>query len=88
MADTTVRSEKEKLDDLQPLEGDQEVSEGKGLKVLTPNKLITSLSVLLAQVKARNNPIRLKNESRQIVYLLYQHNKITKTVCNNLMKSL
>ena len=28
---------------------------GKGLKILTPNKLITKLPTLLAQTKARNN---------------------------------
>ena len=63
-----------------PLEGDEEVKEGKGLKILTPNKLLTRLPVLLAQIKARNNSYKLKNEIRQILYLLYQQNKITKKV--------
>ena len=31
-----------------PLKGDEEVKEGKGLKILTPNKLLTRLPVLLA----------------------------------------
>ena len=61
---------------------------GKGLKILTPNKLIIKLPTLLAQIKTRNNPYQLKNEIRQIMYLLYQHNKITKKVCNNLIKLL
>ena len=30
-----------------PLEGDREVKEGKGLKISTPNKLLTSLPILL-----------------------------------------
>ena len=34
-----------------PLEGDEEVKEGKGLKIWTPNKLLTRLSILLAQIK-------------------------------------
>ena len=49
-----------------PLEGDkEEVKEKKKrLKILTPSKLLTKLqaSVLLAQIKAGNNPYQLKNE--------------------------
>ena len=64
-----------------PLEGDEEeVKEGKELKILTPNKLLTRLPTLLAQVKAGDNSGKLKNDVRQIVYLLYQYNKITKKV--------
>ena len=62
-----------------PLEGDEEkVKEGKGLKILTPNKLLTKLPILLAQIKAGNNSNKLRNKIRQILYLLYQDNKITK----------
>ena len=64
-----------------PLEGnEEEVKEGKELKILTPNKLLTRLPILLAQVKAGDNSRKLKNDVRQIVYLLYQYNKITKKV--------
>ena len=58
-----------------PLEVDEEVKEGTGLKILTPNKLLATLPILLAQIKAGNNSYKLKNEIRQILYLLYQHNK-------------
>ena len=71
-----------------PLEGDEEVKEGKGLKVLTPNKLLTRRPILLAQIKARNTSYKLKKEIRQTLNLLYHHNKITKIFCNNLIKSL
>ena len=71
-----------------PLEGDEEVKEGKGLKIFTGNKLLTRLPILLAQIKAGKNSNKLKNEIRQMLYFLYQHNKITKKVCNNLIKSL
>ena len=38
------------------LEGDEEeVKEGKVLKMLTPNKLLTRLSILLAHIKAGYN---------------------------------
>ena len=53
-----------------PLEGDEEeVREGKRIKILTPNKLLTRLPILLAQIKAENNSYKLKNEIRQILYL-------------------
>ena len=46
---------------------------GTGLIILTPNKLITRLPVLLAQIKTGINSNKFKNEIRQILYLLYQH---------------
>ena len=68
---------------------EEEVKEkGKGLKMLTPNKVLTRLPVLLAQIKAGNNSYKLRNEIRKILYFLYQHNKITKMLYNNLIKSL
>ena len=71
------------------LESDEEeVKEKNALKILTPNKLLTRLPILLAQIKAGNNSYKLKNEIRQILYLLYQDNKTTKKVYNNLIKSL
>ena len=68
--------------DMPPLEDDEEVKEGKGLKNLT------RLPMLLAQIKAENNSDKLKKELRQILYLLYQHNKITKKGYTNLIKLL
>ena len=68
------------------LEGDEDVKEGKELKILTPNKLLTELPILLAQIKTGNNSYKLKNDIRQILYLLYKHNKISKKVYNNLIK--
>ena len=77
------------LSDMPPLESDkEEVREGKGLKTLIQNKLLTRLLILLAQIKAENNSYKLKNGIREVLYLLYQHNKIIKKVLNNLIKSL
>ena len=73
---------------MSPLEGDEEVKEEKELKILSSNKLLTRLPILLVQIKAGNISYKLKNEIIQILYLLYQHNKITKKVNNNLIKSL
>ena len=65
--DKTRESDKEEPD-IPPLEGDEgEVKEGKGLKVLTPSKLLTRLPILVAQIKAGNNPNKLKSEIRQIL---------------------
>ena len=38
-----------------PLEGNEEIREGKGLKTLTLKKLLTRLLILLAQIKHGNN---------------------------------
>ena len=53
------------LPNILPLEGEEEVKEGKGLKVLTPNKLWTRFSILLAQIKAGNNSYKLKMKSNK-----------------------
>ena len=58
------------------------------LRATVPNKLLTKLPILLAQIKAENSSYKLKNEIRKILYLLYQHNKVTKKVYNNLIKTL
>ena len=39
---------------------------GKGLKILTPNQMISRLPTDLAQLKAGNNSEKLKNEIRQL----------------------
>ena len=91
LSNTTRKSDKENSADLSnmpPLEGDEEVKQGKGLKMLSLNKLLTRLPILLPQLKAENNSCTLKNETRQILYFLCQHSKITKKVCKNLIKSL
>ena len=49
----------------------EEIKEGNSLKCLTPNKLVTRIPVLLAQIKARDNLYKLTNEIRPILYLLY-----------------
>ena len=72
----------EKAPFMLPLEYDEKVEE-KGLSTLPPNKLLTKLPVLLAQTNAVNNSFKLKVEIRQMVYLLYQHGQISKTLYSN-----
>ena len=59
--------------------------EGKGLKILTPVQMLSRLSITLAQLKAGNNPGKLKNEIRQLLYSLYRSKNMTKQVYNNLI---
>ena len=60
--------------------------EGKGLKILTPNQMLSRLPITLAQLKAGNNSEKLKNEIRQLLYSLYRSRNMTKQVYNNLIK--
>ena len=50
----------------------QEEQSAKGLKILTPNQMLSRLSISLAQLKAGNNSEKLKNEIRQLLYSLYR----------------
>ena len=52
--------------------------QGSGLKILTPNQMLSRLPISLAQLKAGNNSEKLKNEIRQILYSLYRSEKLTK----------
>ena len=58
---------------------------GKGLKILTPNQMLSRLLITLAQLKAGNNSEKLKNETRQLLYSLYRSKSMTKQVYNNLI---
>ena len=63
-------------------------AKGAGLKILTDKQMLNRLPILLAQIQAGNNSIKLKNEIRQILYSLYRSKVLTKTVYNNLIKSI
>ena len=52
--------------------------QGKCLKILTPNQMLSRLPISLAQLKARNNSEKLKNEIRQLSYS-FQIKKTYKT---------
>ena len=86
LKESSDKEESLDLSDIPPLEGDEEeVKEGKGLRFLTKNKLLTRLPILLVKIKAGNNSYKLKNEIRKILYLLHKHKKITKKFYNNLI---
>ena len=73
------------------LETEQDAAQrrkGRGLKIMTPKQMITILPILLAQLKAGNNSQKLKSEIRQIAYSLYRSKNLSKTIYNNLIKTI
>ena len=75
--------------DLHNLKSSSDTSKkGEGLKILNNKQMFNRLPTLLTQIEAGNNSIKLKNEARQILYSLYRSKVLTKTVYNNLIKSI
>ena len=58
---------------------------GQGLKILTPNQMLSRLSITLAQLKAGNNSEKLKNKIRQLLFSLYRSKKLTKELYQSLI---
>ena len=55
--------------DLYNIKLDSDTSKsGEGVKLLTNKQMLNRLPILLAQIEAGNNSIKLKNEVRQILY--------------------
>ena len=67
------------------LEFNNQNQEGKGLKIVAPDQMISRLPISLAQLKAGNNSEKLKNGIRQLLYSLYRSKKLTKAIFNNLI---
>ena len=44
--------------------------QGQGLKILTPNQILSRLSIFSVQLKAGNNSEKLQNEIRQLLHSL------------------
>ena len=61
------------------LKFNEQNQEGKGLKILTPNQMLSRLPITLAQSE------NLKNEIRQLLYSFYRSKNVTKQVCNDLI---
>ena len=67
------------------LEFNKQKQEGKGLKILTPDQMLSRLPISLAQLKAGNNSEKLKNEIRKLLYSLYRSKKLTKQLYKSLV---
>ena len=67
---------------------DSELSDtgGSGLKILTPNQILSRFPITLSQLKiSGNNSEKLKNEIRQLLYCLYRSKKLTKQLHKSLV---
>ena len=62
--------------------------QGRGLKILTPDQMLSRLPITLAQLKAGNNSQKLINEIRQLLYSLYRSKKLTKAIYNHLINAI
>ena len=67
------------------LEFNKQNQQGQGLKILTPDQMLSRLPITLAQLKAGNNSQKLKNEIRQLLYSLYRSKKLTKQLYKSLV---
>ena len=86
----TKSDEEPDTTDMPELESEESVAEkrnqpGKGLKILTPDQMLSRLPISLALLKARNNSQKLKNEIRQLSYSLYRSKKLTKQLYKSLV---
>ena len=59
--------------------------EGKGLKILTPNQMLSRLPIVLAQLQGGDNSNKLKNEIRQLLYSLYRSKNMTEQIHKSLI---
>ena len=86
-------SEQPDTTDMPELESEESTAErrnqlGQGLKMLTPDQMLSRLPITLAQLKAGNNSQKLINEIRQLLYSLYRSKKLTKTIYNHLINAI
>ena len=50
--------------------------------------MLSRLPISLAHLKSGNNSKKLQNEIRQLLYLLYRSNKLSKTIYNDLINTI
>ena len=59
--------------------------EGQGLKILTPQQMLSRLAFTLPQLEAGNNSQKLKNEIKQLLHSLHRSKKLSKTIYKHLI---
>ena len=87
--DKEKQESNEQLDTGDKLESEESATkrrnqQGQGLKILTPDQILSRLPITLAQLKAGNNSQKL-NEIRQLLYSLYRSKKLTKQLYKSLV---
>ena len=67
--------------------GSKETDEqpGEGLKIWTPNQMLSRLQISLAQLKAKKNSEELKNQIRRLLYSLYRSKRLAKQIYKSLI---
>ena len=60
----------------------------KGLKIITPNQMLSRLPISLSQLNAGNNSEKLKNEIRQLFYSFYRSKNLAKTIYKTLIHNV
>ena len=60
------------------LEFNKQNQQGQGLKILTPDQMLSRLPITLAELKAGNNSQKPKNKIRPLFYSLYRSKNLTK----------
>ena len=70
------------------LEFNKQNQQGQGLKILTPDQMLSRLPITLAQLKVGNNSEKLINEITRLLYSLYRSKKLTKTIYNHLINAI
>ena len=60
----------------------------KGLKILTPQQMLSRLPISFAQLQAGNNSQKLQNEIRKLLYSLYRSKNLSKTIYENLINTI
>ena len=58
---------------------------GQGLKIPTPNQMLSRLPIFLAQLKAGNNSEKIKTEIRQLLHSLYRYSQLMKQLYKSLV---
>ena len=72
------------ITDMPDLESEESLK-GKGLRILTPNQMLSRLPITLAQLKAGDNFEQLKNEISQLLYSLYRSKRLAKQLYKTLI---
>ena len=62
------------------LEFNRQNQQRQGLKIITPNQMLSRLTSFLAQLNESNNSEKRKNEIRQLLYFLYRSKNPTKII--------
>ena len=87
---STLENEETDTIDMPDLQTEEYIAErrnqkGKGLEIVTSNQMLSRLPISLAQLKARNKSIKLKNGIRQLLHSFRRSKKLAKQLYKSLL---